>query len=233
MKDVFGKALHAYWDGDHKTPHFIRRDDGFLDETPTSDYFRTQLSPGEKSMLKYVRGKILDVGCGAGRALHYFQNKNFDIYGIDFSPLAIEVCKARGFNADVKDVFTIKRPATFDTVILFGNNIGIGGDLAGVEKLLRRLLAMTKKGGHLLLTSLDVSKTENPQHLAYHQKNLKKGRYIGEVKIRVEYKNLISPYFKWIHADPETVKELAKKTHWKVVQLKAGRDGQYSAVLEK
>lgn len=233
MKDVFGKVLLGYWEGDHKTPHFIRRDDGFLDETPTNHYFKTALSPSEKLILKYARGKILDVGCGAGRALLYFQKKNLEVQGIDSSPLAVQVCKERGLRAEVKDVFTMKRPNTFDSVVLFGNNIGIGGDLRGVQELLKKLYSLTKKGGHLLLTSIDVTKTKNPDHLAYHKLNLKKKKYVGEVRIRVEYKNQLSPYFKWIHIDPETLKALAQKANWKLAYLKTSRDGQYSAVLEK
>lgn len=233
MKDVFGKALLGYWEGNHKTPHFIRRDDGFLDETSTHDYFRTALSPSEKLILKYACGKILDVGCGAGRALIYFQKKNLDVYGIDFSPLAVRVCKDRGLRAEIKDIFTMRRPNSFDTVVLFGNNIGIGGDLRGAEKLLKKLYSLTKKGGHLLMTSIDVSKTKNPDHLAYHRLNLKKKKYIGEVKIRIEYKKQIGSYFKWIHIDPDTLQALAKKTKWKVVYLKKSEYGQYAAVLEK
>jgi len=233
MKDVFGKVLLGYWEGDHKTPHFIRRDDGFWDETPTNHYFKTALSPSERLILKYAHGKILDVGCGAGRALLYFQKKNLEVYGIDSSPLAVQVCKERGLRAEVKDVFTMKRPNTFDTVVLFGNNIGIGGDLRGVQKLLKKLYSLSKKGGHLLLTSIDVSKTKNPGHLAYHRLNLKKKKYVGEVKIRVEYKNQLSPYFKWIHLNPDTLQALAEKAKWKVVYLKTSKDGQYSAVLEK
>lgn len=233
MKDTFGQALYGYWKGDHETPHFIRRDDGFLDETLTSDYFRTRLMANEKVLAKFVRGKILDVGSGAGRALLYFGKKGFDICGIDFSPLAVRVCKERGLEAEVKDVFKMRETTAYDTILLFGNNIGIGGDLEGAEKLLKKLNTLVDKKGCVLLTSIDVTKTDNPQHHAYHQTNLKKKKYVGEVKIRVEYKKAIGTYFKWIHLDPEKLKELATKTGWKVIYLKVSRNGSYSAVLEK
>ncbi len=232
MRDTFGQALYGYWKGDHKTPHFIRRDDGFLDEMPTSDYFRTELMPNEKALLKFARGKILDVGSGAGRALLYFEKNGFDICGIDFSPLAVRVCKERGLDADVKDIFKMRKTAAYDTILLFGNNIGIGGDLKGAEKLLKKLNTLVNKKGRVLLMSIDVTKTDNPKHKAYHQLNLKKKKYAGEVKIRVEYKKAIGAYFKWLHLDPEKLKELAAKTGWKVIHLKVSKDGSYSAVLE-
>ncbi len=233
MRDTFGQALYGYWKGDHKTPHFIRRDDGYLDETPTDDYFRTELMPNEKALAKFAHGKILDVGSGAGRALFYFGKKGFEIYGIDFSPLAVRVCKERGLEADVKDIFKIRKTTGYDTILLFGNNIGIGGNLKGAEKLLKKLSALVNKKGRVLLTSIDVTKTDNPKHKAYQQTNLKKKKYVGEVKIRVEYKKAIGTYFKWIHLDPEKLKELAAKTDWKVIYLKSSKSGSYSAVLEK
>lgn len=232
MKDTFGQALYGYWKGDHKTPHFIRRDDGFLDETPTSDYFQPKLMPNEKALVEFARGKILDVGSGAGRALFYFGKKGFDIQGIDFSPLAVRICKERGLEAEVKDIFKMRKPAAYDTILLFGNNIGIGGDLKGAEKLLKKLLTLVSKKGRVLLTSLDVAKTNNPEHKAYQQMNLKKKRYVGEVKIRVEYKKVIGTYFKWIHLDAEKLKDLATKTGWKIIYLRVSKSGSYSAVLE-
>ncbi|MCK4414566.1 MAG: class I SAM-dependent methyltransferase [Candidatus Eisenbacteria sp.] len=42
-----------------------------------------------------VRGRILDVGCGAGRSMLYLQQKGRAVTGIDISPLAIEVCRRR------------------------------------------------------------------------------------------------------------------------------------------
>ncbi|MFA6023630.1 MAG: class I SAM-dependent methyltransferase [Candidatus Gracilibacteria bacterium] len=233
MKDTFGQALYGYWKGDHKTPHFVRREDGFLDETPNADYFRPELMSKEKALVKFARGKILDVGSGAGRALLYFGKKGFDICGIDFSPLAVRVCKERGLKAEMKDVFKMRKTSAYNTVLLFGNNIGIGGDLKGAENLLKKLNTLVDKKGRVLLTSMDVSKTDNPKHKAYHQMNLKRRKYVGEVKIRVEYKKAIGTYFKWIHLDSEKLKELAAKTGWKVIYLKVTKDGSYSAVLEK
>lgn len=231
MKDVFGQVLWSYWKGDHSTPHFICRDDGYLDETPTDDYFRTTLSPLEKLIAKYAKGKVLDVGSGAGRALLYFQKKGFDIHGIDVSPLAVKICRDRGGIAELKSIFQI-RGGSFETALLFGNNIGIGGDLKGVEKLLKKLSGLVKKDGRLLLTSLDVSKTKNPEHLVYHQKNLKKGRYKGEVKIRVEYKGKKSGWFKWIHVAAEDLKKLASKSGWSLCHLTVRKDGSYGAVFK-
>ena len=50
----------------------------------------------EKKAMVFVKGKVLDIGCGVGRHSLYLQKKGFDVLGIDNSPLAIKVSKLRG-----------------------------------------------------------------------------------------------------------------------------------------
>ena len=96
--DIFGKALYDYWRGDHKTKGFYVRDDGLRSNCDLGNYFLQypDFLDIEKKALKFSKGKILDIGCGAGRHVLYLQNKGFDILGIDSSKSAIDVCKGRG-----------------------------------------------------------------------------------------------------------------------------------------
>ena len=51
----------------------MERDDGFIYAGDPSDYFAPfrRWPPVERRVMRYVRGRVLDVGCGAGRvALH-------------------------------------------------------------------------------------------------------------------------------------------------------------------
>jgi len=235
MKDTFGYALLSYWQGDHKTPHIIKRDDGRINKEGLKHYFEkyAQFSSIEKRALKYAKGKILDVGCGAGRHVLYLQNKGFNILGIDKSPLAIKICKERGCKqVKVMDILKTKIKAnTFDTIILFGNNLGIGGNLKGVKKLLKILRGLAKKDGILLLSSIDVRATKDKGHINYQKRNLKHGRYIGILKIRIEYKNLIGDWFNWVMVEPKILKHLASKSNWEVKKIYRGKWGHYAAVL--
>ena len=236
MKDVFGQTLLSYWQGDHKTPCNIKRGDGRIDGGSLKNYFRkySQFSNIEKRALKHVGGKVLDAGCGAGRHILYLQKKGFDVLGIDESPLATKVCKERGCKkVKVMDIFKPKLKAnTFDTIILFGNNLGIGGTLKGVKKLLKILRKLAKKDGTLLLNSIDVKVTKDRSHINYRQRNLKQGKYIGALKIRIEYKNLIGEWFEWINIEPKVLKSLASKSGWEVKKIYRGKQGNYSAVLK-
>ena len=235
MKDAFGYALFNYWKGNHKTPHTLKRDDGRADKESLKHYFEKypQFSSIEKRALKYARGKILDVGCGAGRHVLYFQNKGFNVLGIDESPLAVKVCKERGCRqVKIMDILKPKLKAkTFNTIILFGNNLGIGGDLKGTKKLLKILRRLAKKDGILLLSSIDVKATKDKGHINYQKRNLKQGKYIGLLKIRIEYKNLIGDWFDWVMVEPKVLKQLASETGWETKKVFRGNWGHYTAVL--
>jgi 2-polyprenyl-3-methyl-5-hydroxy-6-metoxy-1,4-benzoquinol methylase len=49
-------------------------------------------------------GKLLDVGCGVGTISVELQKRGFEVYGLDFSSVAIEKAKEKGINAVECDV---------------------------------------------------------------------------------------------------------------------------------
>jgi len=103
-KDLFGKALLDYY-------HYLQSDDSLKsfenlvtstnisdeDELPLPYLFRSyeEMPEVEKEALNLCRGKVLDVGCGAGSHSLCLQNKGFEVNAIDSSPGAVEVSKKR------------------------------------------------------------------------------------------------------------------------------------------
>ncbi|MDX1435652.1 MAG: hypothetical protein R3335_02500 [Anaerolineales bacterium] len=89
----FGLALKAYWEGDRAAAHLIRREDGHLDTMLVSHYFRDQnsFSELERTALKDCKGRILDVGAGAGPHTLYLQSQNLDVTALDINRDACEV----------------------------------------------------------------------------------------------------------------------------------------------
>ena len=234
MEAIFGLALEGYWKRDHKTKYKITNDVGYTESESLQRYFinYNKFPSIEKKALKFTKGKILDVGCGAGRHVLYLQKKGLDITGIDSSKLAISVCRQRGCKSVVaQDIFKFKNK-TFDTILLFGNNIGIGGNLNGVKRLLKKLRSLAKKGSILMLNSIDVKITKNVEYFAYHKRNLKLGRYIGQVKLKLGYKNKFSKWFNWVHIDSQTLKKIALESKWKMEKMFNEKNGEYVMVLK-
>jgi 2-polyprenyl-3-methyl-5-hydroxy-6-metoxy-1,4-benzoquinol methylase len=78
-----------------ETYEVIERDDGLVQALPALGYVSDypKWSPRNKTAMKYVKGRVLDIGCGAGRHSLYLQRKGFDVLGIDMSPYAIKTSK--------------------------------------------------------------------------------------------------------------------------------------------
>jgi len=129
--------------------------------------------------MEFVKGRVLDIGCGAGRHSLYLQRKGFDVLGIDISPLAIKVCKLRGLKkAKVMSIDDIGKFAadSFDTILMLGNNFGLFGSPGKAKKLLKKLYEITSLEALIIAESRDPYETDNPAHLEYHEFNRKKGK---------------------------------------------------------
>jgi 2-polyprenyl-3-methyl-5-hydroxy-6-metoxy-1,4-benzoquinol methylase len=83
MEDAYGQELWAYFNG-KASFEIVERDDGFFDVSLGPElYFSNyeQWSEMEKKALEFVKGRVLDIGCGAGRHSLYLQEKGFDVLG--------------------------------------------------------------------------------------------------------------------------------------------------------
>ena len=76
----------------------MERDDGLIYCGDPSDYLAPyrRWPSLEKKAMRYVRGRVLDVGCGAGRVALHLQERGQEGACASNSPLAVEVAKRRG-----------------------------------------------------------------------------------------------------------------------------------------
>lgn len=236
MEDVFGKVLMDFLKGE-KNPHVIRRDDGYADEKQAERYFWPYIKwpDYEREILKEVKGRVLDIGAGAGRHSLWLQSRGFEVHAIDISPLAVEVMKTRGIkNVHLMPLQRLNFPdCYFDSVLLMFNNFGLGGTIEGTKKMLEKVHKITGGNGQIITTINDPTKTDKPEHLAYQKNNLKKGKPIGQVTIRHEYKGEKGDWFDLLMVSPEELEDLVKGTGWQIVRLVIGNDGRYGVVLKK
>jgi cyclopropane fatty-acyl-phospholipid synthase-like methyltransferase len=238
-KDAFGHEVLDFFNGD-KVIECVEREDGLIDpyDKNPAAYFSEfkDWSLNEKKALKFAKGKVLDIGTGAGRIALYFQKKGVDVIAIDNSPLAIKVCKMRGVkNAVPLAIENVDRlkPARFDTVVMLGNNFGLMGGLKKAKMLLKKLSKVAQPNAILIAESLDPHKTNDEEHVSYHNFNLRRGRMAGQLKIRIRHKKFIGDWFDYLLVSKREMIEILKGTGWKIQKFIDSKGASFVAIIEK
>ncbi len=140
MIDLPGLAIKNFYEKTSRAKLYVHDTFGPRVEMPISLYFRTekQLPKLYKKALELCKGKVLDIGAGAGSHALILQNKNLDVAGLEISPAACEVMQNRGLkNVVCEDIFKFNEEK-FDTLLLLMNGIGLCGDLDGFRKFLKK-----------------------------------------------------------------------------------------------
>ena len=237
-QDAIGRGFLDILNGKPDAGIVIDRDD---DRSETGMNCRVYFADYEdwpdlhQKAVEYVRGRVLDVGCGAGRHSLYLQRKGHDVVGIDDSPLAIQVCKARG----LKDARVLKFSqigpslGVFDTILMLGNNFGLFASAVRAKRLLKRLYRMTSNDARIVAESRDPYQTTNPIHLAYHERNRARGRMGGQIRMRARYAGCTTPWFDYLLASRDEMKSLLEGTGWGVAEFIEQGDELYVAVIER
>jgi len=237
-EDAVGRGYLDCLNGKPDAEITIDRDDGHSDvgmhcRVNFSDH--DDWSEDHRRAVERARGRVLDVGCGAGRHALYLQRKGHDVVGIDESPLAIEVCKRRGL-ADARVFrFTQVGPAlgTFDTILMLGNNFGLFGSARRARWLLRRLKRITSPDALIIAEATDPYQTSDPGHLAYHERNRRRGRMGGQLRLRARYAGCATPWFDYLFVTRDELRVLLDGAGWELVETLDTGSPRYIALIGK
>jgi cyclopropane fatty-acyl-phospholipid synthase-like methyltransferase len=186
--------------------------------------------------MSYAQGRVLDVGCGAGRFALYLQRHGHEVVGIDNSPLAVEVCRKRGVeDARIMSVTQVstRQLGKFDSIIMLGNNFGLFGNLRRARWLLRRFYGMTGENGRIIAESNDPYATDKPYHLVYQKWNRQRNRMTGQLRIRVRYLTYIGSWFDYLLVSQDEMQEILAGTGWQVSRFLESEGSPYVAIIEK
>jgi SAM-dependent methyltransferase len=232
--DPFGAALRQAFAG-HPAAVTIRRDDGLVNQMDMAYYLAgaNAFHPTEAVALDNASGRVLDIGCGGGRHALHLRDQILSVTGLDVSPSALWVAGHRGLSclvwASVSPVPFAR--GSFDTLLLLGGNLGIGGTVAGSRDVLRSLRRLVGSDGRLLASSRNVLGTADPVHLAYHERNRDRGLSAGQLRLRMEYGDLVGPWFDLLFPTPAEVPRLIEGSGWRLQDLLEDQSPVYSAVL--
>lgn len=231
--DVFGNAISDFFHHGNAENIIVHSDDFDDDNIPVDYLFRgfQEMPPLEKTALKRCRGKILDVGCGAGsHSLYLQQEKKLETTAIDVSEKAIEICKLRGVNdARATDFFQLKNEK-FDMVLMLMNGSGIVGKLSNLTSFFQQLKTLLSPKGQVLIDSSDLSYLFDQTEDGGVWVDASKG-YYGELNYRISYKNEVSKEFDWLFIDFETLKFAAGANGFQCKMIQKGTHYDYLAEL--
>ncbi len=208
-KDLFGQALLDYQNGDYTENLITSTNISDEDELPLPYLFRdySDMPKLEQKALLLSKGKILDVGCGAGSHSLYLQAKGHAVKAIDISEGAVEVAKKRGVvNVELKAI--IDEDSQYDTILLLMNGTGIFQELSQVSKYLKHLKSLLKPNGQILIDSSDIKYMYEDDDGGYWQ-NMN-ANYHGELDYFLSYKGEDELPMKWLYLDLETLNNACK-----------------------
>lgn len=233
-EDAFGQLLVDHLAG-RGGQAILERDDGRAQPALSAAVFFGAFDEWpreEQQVFERVQGRVLDVGCGAGRHSLEAQRRGCRVVAIDISPGAVGVARRRGV-VDVRllPLAGIDRTlGVFDTVLMMCGNFGLFGTEADAHRLLRTMHDISSPQGRIIFDSVDPS---DPHDLAYQARNRELGRWPGQVTIRLRYRDLTTTWYDLLNLSPSELEDLLEGTGWRLAALVPSTPPEYFGVLEK
>lgn len=129
--DIYGQALQDFYNQQSAEKLWLNNTYGEPEEMPVEVFFRDkeEMPEAELLALQLCRGKILDIGAGAGSHALILQERGFDVTALEISPGAANIMQKRGVKTVLQqDIFQYKTEK-FDTLLLLMNGIGLTQNL--------------------------------------------------------------------------------------------------------
>ncbi len=231
MKDLFGKAIHDFQTNNSPEDLITETNISEADEMPVAYLFRNidEMPKIEQKALQLSKGKVLDVGCGAGSHSLYLQQKGFDLTAIDISENAIKACQLRGLkNVKIKNILEVDNEK-FDTILLLMNGTGIFGTLKKTPQFLQKLKSLLHPNGQILIDSSDIIYMFDEEEDG--SKSIPSNGYYGELTFTISYKNQTEMAFPWLYLDYNTLQNAANNNGLQCELILEGEHFDYLARL--
>jgi 2-polyprenyl-3-methyl-5-hydroxy-6-metoxy-1,4-benzoquinol methylase len=236
-RDAYGKLVQDFYDGKHVS-EIIERDDGFISlgggprvYFSTHETWRSHV----QEAISLAKGRVLDIGCGAGRFGIHLQEKGYDVVGIDNSELAVKVSKARGLiNAFPIGIDEINgKLGIFDTILMFGNGFGLMQSFDNARKILRQFADITTDDAQIFAESINPYGKDFINESACFERNRKKGRMSGQLRFRIRHLDYKTPYADFLFASPDEIRTIAEGTSWGFDKTFGDKESGFIALLKK
>ena len=187
---LYGRLLaSAAGGGGEPADGRFRIADGRVQKLPLRKWL-APVDEADRAVLAHAVAPVLDIGCGPGRHLAALAAAGQEGLGLDLSPVAVRLARARGAEAILRSVFAdVPRAGTWATALLLDGNIGIGG---APRALLARACALVAPGGIVLVETGPPSAPTD------------------RVRVRLETRSAISPWFGWATVGARGIEPMAR-----------------------
>lgn len=229
LNDPIGKGIQDFASNDFDENIIVASDICDDDVIPVPMLFRTykEMPKLEQTALSLCKGKVLDVGAGAGVHASYLQEKGFEVDAIDVSAGAVAYMKEVGLSARQANFFD-EASGDYDTLLFLMNGIGIAGSLANLDATLLHAKNLVAAHGKIICDSTDIK-------YLYEEENGGmwvdlSSEYYGNFHFQMRYKNHQTEGFDWLYVDFENLREAAERTGWKA-ELRFKDEEHYLAEL--
>lgn len=204
------------------------------DEIPVAHLFREEDEMGDLELkaLELSKGRILDVGAGAGCHALALQDRGMSVTAIDVSPLSVEVMAKSGVD-DVRlvNLYDDTLSEKFDTILMLMNGSGIIGKITNLPQFFVRIDSLLASGGQVLLDSSDLIFLFEDEEGGVGVDLA--GDYYGEVDFTMQYKNIKGKTFDWLYIDFETLAFHAGENGFDAELVMQGEHYDYLARLTR
>lgn len=230
--DPIGQAVLDYFHGITGELILVKTDIAEDETLSPSYFFRTfeQMPVQEKEALKRCKGKVLDIGAGAGAHSIWLKENGLAVVSLDISPLSCETMRQRGLTEVIcGDIYSLEG-LKFDTILLLMNGAGVAQTIAGLPVLLNHLKQLLNTGGRILADSSDLLylfTDENGETWI----DIASDTYYGEMEYQLSYKKVKGKKFPWLFVDPDTLTDYAEKSGYRVINRITGEHFDYLVEL--
>lgn len=181
-------------------------------------------------------GPVLDLGCGAGQHVRFYEDRGTEVLGVDVSPGAIEAARERGCeDVAVADMFDLPfERDRFRSVLLNGTQVGLAHSMAGVRSLLSDLAHITDDDATAQVDNYDASLVD--EDLFGYRPDPRDG--VAHRTFHFEYEprdgeRILGPALHFLLFSPDRLRDICVGTPWSVVEVDHHNEVYYNARLAK
>lgn len=158
VADALGTAMVDYQRGELGDCRYVDGE-ATMDGHVAENYFgrHEEWDDATRDRLAALPAPVLDLGCGAGQHVRFFEDRGTEVVGVDVSPGAVAAARERGVQrVGVADMFALPFDrGRFGSVLVNGTQLGLAHSFAGVRSLLADLAAVTDRDGVALVDNYD------------------------------------------------------------------------------